>query len=89
MEDGKEYTYREPAQKPINPPYKSALAIKRGQGGATSNDSENDTSAVEDIISTMSLETNEINNSDKWISTAYLMRLKVYNFVLANFSWAL
>jgi len=31
--DGKKYEYREPTQKPIDPPYKSALALKRNQEG--------------------------------------------------------
>ena len=31
--DGKKYEYREPTQKPIDPPYKSALASKRNQEG--------------------------------------------------------
>lgn len=31
--DGKKYEYREPTQKPIDPPYKSALALKRNQDG--------------------------------------------------------
>ena len=48
MEDGKEYTYREPTQKPINPPYQSALAIKRKQGGANLGEQEKgDTSLAE------------------------------------------
>merc|ERR1719167_670160 len=29
--DGKKYEYREPTQKPIDPPYKAALAMKRNQ----------------------------------------------------------
>ena len=29
LEEGKKYEYHEPAQKPIDPPYKSALALKR------------------------------------------------------------
>ena len=31
--DVKKYEYREPTQKPIDPPYKSALALKRNQEG--------------------------------------------------------
>lgn len=31
--DGQKYEYREPTQKPIDPPYKSALALKRNQEG--------------------------------------------------------
>lgn len=29
---GEGYDYHEPTQMPINPPYKRALALKRGQG---------------------------------------------------------
>ena len=29
--DGSEYKYHEPVQKPIDPPYKRALAEKRGE----------------------------------------------------------
>ena len=48
MEDGKEYTYREPTQKPINPPYQSALALKRKQGGANLGEQEKGDSSVEE-----------------------------------------
>ena len=48
MEDGKEYTYREPTQKPINPPYQSALALKRKQGGANLSEQEKGESSVDE-----------------------------------------
>ena len=48
MEYGKEYTYREPTQKPINPPYQSALALKRKQGGANLGEKEKGESSVEE-----------------------------------------
>ena len=48
MEDGKEYTYREPTQKPINPPYQSALALKRKQGGTNLDGQEKGEPSVEE-----------------------------------------
>ena len=56
MEDGKEYKYREPTQKPINPPYKSALAIKRGEGNGNNDEEESCQTTIEDSICTLSLE---------------------------------
>ena len=62
MEDGKEYTYREPTQKPINPPYKAALEKKRGKGNATNAEDEDDTTGVEEDISNLSLDTSLTDN---------------------------
>lgn len=62
LEDGKEYTYREPTQKPINPPYKAALEKKRGKGEATNAEDEDDTTGVEEDISNLSLDTSLTDN---------------------------
>ena len=38
--DGKKYEYREPTQKPIDPPYKAALAMKRNQEDKPNDDDD-------------------------------------------------
>jgi len=38
--DGKKYVYHEPTQKPIDPPYKNALAMKRNQESCKSEDAD-------------------------------------------------
>ena len=70
MDDGKEYTYREPTQKPIDPPYKSALALKRNQGGGTNleDDERADvgkTKSVEECLSAMLIGANSSEEQNK------------------------
>jgi len=63
LEDGKEYKYLEPTQKPINPPYKTALAAKRGQVEETVQESKEDTTLVEESISSLSIK-NDVSDSE-------------------------
>merc|ERR1712179_473562 len=51
LEDGREYKYLEPTQKPINPPYKTALAAKRGEVGEKGEETKTDATLVEESIS--------------------------------------
>ena len=66
MEDGKEYKYLEPTQKPINPPYKTALAAKRGQVEETVQESKEDTTLVEESISSLSIKNDVSDSESKW-----------------------
>ena len=65
MEDGKEYKYLEPTQKPINPPYKTALAAKRGIVEEKSEELKDDTKHVEDTMSSLSIENNASHGENK------------------------
>ena len=56
MEDGKEYKYLEPTQKPINPPYKTALAAKRGQVDEQNEEPVNISDSVEESMSSLSIQ---------------------------------
>ena len=49
--DGQKYVYREPTQKPIDPPYKTALAMKRNQDSCKI---EGDSEEVEQIVNATS-----------------------------------
>lgn len=65
LEDGKEYKYREPTQKPINPPYQSALALKRGEQAQAKDNDEGSSPIVEDSMSALSLEASSIDTENK------------------------
>ena len=65
LEDGKEYKYREPTQKPINPPYQSALALKRGEQAQAKDNDEGSSPIVEDSMSALSLEASSIDTESK------------------------
>jgi len=56
LEDGKEYKYLEPTQKPINPPYKTALAAKRGQTDEQIEEPINNSDNVEESMSSLSIQ---------------------------------
>lgn len=77
MEDGKEYKYLEPTQKPINPPYKTALAAKRGQVEETVQESKEDTTLVEESISSLSIKNDVSDSESKWtlgsVSEQYML----------------
>ena len=65
LEDGKEYKYREPTQKPINPPYQSALALKRGEQAQAKDNPEDSSTIGEDSMSALSLEASSIDTESK------------------------
>ena len=65
LEDGKEYKYREPTQKPINPPYQSALALKRGEQAQAKDKHEDSSTIVDDSMSALSLEASSIDTESK------------------------
>ena len=56
LEDGKEYKYLEPTQKPINPPYKTALAAKRGQVDEQIEEPINISDNVEESMASLSIQ---------------------------------
>jgi len=56
LEDGKEYKYLEPTQKPINPPYKTALAAKRGQVDEQNEEPIKVSDSVEESMSSLSIQ---------------------------------
>jgi len=56
LEDGKEYKYLEPTQKPINPPYKTALAAKRGQVDEQNEEPINISDNVEESMASLSIQ---------------------------------
>ena len=65
LEDGKEYKYREPTQKPINPPYQTALALKRGEQAQSKDNPEDSSTIGEDSMSALSLEASSIDTESK------------------------